>query len=202
MKKETESTAKLNIKDLINIGIFTAVYFIIFMIATATAYIPVMVFIFTVVSAVLAGIPLVLFLSRVKKFGMVTIMCTLLGIIVLLMGYGPIGFGIAIACGLAADLILKMGKWKSWGGILGAYVIMSLWPVGTLIPILMSGAAYFEGFRETMGSVYVAETTKMFHFMAGWLIPGITVLTAIAAVIGAYLGKAVLKKHFIRAGIA
>lgn len=202
MDTTAKNSSKLDIRDLINIGIFTAVYFIIFMICAATSYIPVMVFAFTVAAAILAGIPLILFLTRTKKFGMVTIMCILLGLIVLVMGYGPFGFGVSVACGLIADFILKAGGWKSWKCMLASYVVVSLWPVGTLVPIIIMGSAYFEGFRESMGDAYVTETTAIFESVAGYLIPVIIILTAIAAVIGAYLGKAVLKKHFVRAGIA
>lgn len=202
MNQKGKEASRLDVKDLINIGIFTAVYFIIFTLSAATSYIPVMLFAFTIVAAILSGIPIILFLTRVKKFGMVTIMCTLLGIIVLVMGNGPVSLVVAVICGLLADIILKSGDWKSWKCMLASYVSLSLWPVGTLIPIVMMGNAYFEGFRESMGDVYVTESIVVFESIAAWLIPGIIVLTAIAAIIGAYLGRAVLKKHFIRAGIA
>ncbi|MFT3985889.1 MAG: MptD family putative ECF transporter S component [Lachnospiraceae bacterium] len=201
MKKMVQDDRRLNIKDLINVGIFTAVYFIIFMVSTMTSYIPVMLFAFTVVAAVLAGIPIVLFLSRVKKFGMVTIMCVLLGMIVLVMGYGIPGLGIAAVCGVVSDLLLMAGKWKSWKGMLGAYIVMSLWPMGTLIPIFIMGNAYFEGFRESLGDVYVQSAIDIFNRISGGLILTIPASTMIAAVGGAYLGRAVLKKHFVRAGI-
>lgn len=202
MDRTTKNSSKLDVRDLINVGIFTVVYFIIFMISAATSYIPIMVFAFTVVAAILAGIPMILFLTRTKKFGMVTIMCILLGIIVFVMGYGPFGLAVAVACGLIADFILKAGGWKSWKNMLAAYIVVSLWPVGTLVPIVIMGTAYFESFSESMGESYVTETTAIFESVAGWLIPGIIVLTAIASVIGAYLGREVLKKHFVRAGIA
>lgn len=201
MKTTFQDERRLNVKDLINVGIFTAVYFIIFMISTMTSYVPVMLFAFTVVAAVLAGIPMILFLSRAKKFGMVSIMSVLLGIIVLVMGYGIPGFGIAAACGIFADLLLMAGKWKSWKGTLGAYIVMSLWPMGTLIPIFIMGNAYFEGFRESLGDAYVQSAIEIFNRISGWLIPVILAATIIAAIGGAYLGKAVLKKHFVRAGI-
>lgn len=202
MNTKTKPAARLEVKDLINVGIFTAIYFVIFMLATATGYIPVMSFAFTVVAALLAGIPMVLFFSRVKKFGMVTIMSVLLGLIVFVMGYGPIALGVAVGCGLLADLLLKAGGWKSWKYMLGAYVVLSLWPVGTLLPIVMMGSAYFEGFRAAMGDTYVDESIAILQMISGWLIPVCVLLTAVAAVMGAYLGKAVLKKHFVRAGIA
>lgn len=191
----------INLKDLINIGIFTAVYFVIFMISTMTSYIPIMIFAFTIVSAILAGIPMILFLSRVKKFGMVSIMSILLGIIIFVMGYGIWGLGVAVTCGVLADILLMAGKWKTWKGMLFAYVVISLWPIGAIIPIMIMGTSYFEGFRKAMGDAYVEGAVEIFNAVSGWLLPVIVVTTAIAAVLGAFLGKAVLKKHFVRAGI-
>lgn len=202
METTSAKAAKLNVKDLINVGLFTAIYFILFMVATATSYIPIMLFAFTAVSAVLAGIPIILFFSRIKKVGMVTIMCILLGIIVFLMGYGPVALVLAVLCGLVADLILRWGHWQSWRHMLAAYLVFSLWPVSTLVPIVMMGDAYLEGFRQAMGDAYVNEALSVMHAISGWLIPAMAVLTLVAALAGAYLGKAVFKKHFARAGIA
>lgn len=40
MDTANAKVAKLNVKDLINVGLFTAIYFVLFMVATATSYIP------------------------------------------------------------------------------------------------------------------------------------------------------------------
>ena len=192
----------LSVKDLVNVGIFTAIYFIIFFISTFTSYIPIFVFIFTTITAILAGIPIVLFLTRVKKFGMCTIMCLILGIICFVMGNGVFSIVVATVCGLLCDLILMKGQYKSWKSILWGYVVMSLWPVGTLIRIVVMGNAYFEGFRASLGDAYADQTIAIYEKISWGLVPGIIVITAVAAIIGAYLGKVVLKKHFVRAGIA
>lgn len=36
---------------------------------------------------------------------------------------------------------------------------------------------------------------------ANWMLPVVIVLGLVGGVIGAYLGKAILKKHFVKAGI-
>ena len=36
---------------------------------------------------------------------------------------------------------------------------------------------------------------------ANWMLPVVIVLGIVGGVIGAYLGKAILKKHFVKAGI-
>nr|WP_312701830.1 MptD family putative ECF transporter S component [Sedimentibacter sp.] len=72
---------KLNAKDLINIGIFTAIYFVLFFATGMTGYIPVMLIFLPLLCPLVTGIPFMLFLTKVKTFGMVTIMGTILGLL-------------------------------------------------------------------------------------------------------------------------
>lgn len=202
MQNTSEISNKLNVKDLISVGLFTAIYFIIFILSTATTVVPIMSFGFCALCALIAGIPMILFFSRIKKYGMVTIMSVLMAIIIFVMGYGPIGAGITLVCGIIADIILKAGKWQSWKHMLSAYSVFSLWGVGTLIPIVMMGNTYFERYRAAMGDDYVEEASAVLNSISSMLVPVVAVLTIICAIIGAYIGKAVLKKHFERAGIA
>ena len=78
---------KLQAKDLINVGIFTAIYFVIFFATGMTGYIPVMMLAIPFICPLTAGIPFMLFLTRVQKFGMVTIMGALLAILMFLFGH-------------------------------------------------------------------------------------------------------------------
>ena len=70
-----EKTNRLNGKDLINIGIFTAVYFILnLLIAAAMGFIPIVNMMIPFVSSLVLGIPMMLYFSKIKKFGMVLIL--------------------------------------------------------------------------------------------------------------------------------
>lgn len=60
---------KLKGKDLINVGIFSAIYFVIVMAIAMTGFIPVMLPLLAVFVPVLGGIPFMLFLTKVKKPG-------------------------------------------------------------------------------------------------------------------------------------
>ena len=65
-----EKTNRLNGKDLINIGIFTAVYFILnLLIAAAMGFIPIVNMMIPFVSSLVLGIPMMLYFSKIKKFG-------------------------------------------------------------------------------------------------------------------------------------
>src|SRR5699024_12509707 len=79
---------KLQGKDLINIGIFTAIYFIVIFAAAYIGFIPIFIPLISVIVPLVGGIPMMLFFSKIKQFGMHTICGVLLGIIMLLTGMG------------------------------------------------------------------------------------------------------------------
>ena len=194
-----EENRKMSVKDLIMVGIFTVVYFVIFFISAMTGMVPVMAVFYPVLIALLAGIPCILFFTKVKKFGMITIMAVLSAVLLWLMGYGYMGIFTGLILGMAADLILKSGNYQSFVKMLIGYVVFSEWVIGTQLPMFIGAKAYAEAFRETQGDEFVDGLEKLIS----WGMCGIVVLTtAVAAVIGALIGRAVLKKHFERAGIA
>ena len=79
---------RLNGKDFINIGIFTAIYFVIVFAVACLGFIPIFMVLICGIIPLVAGIPYMLYLTRVKKFGMITIMGLLVGIIMFVTGMG------------------------------------------------------------------------------------------------------------------
>ena len=66
---------KLQTKDLINLGLFTVLYFVIgCCVAIPIGFVPIFLPVLGSLWSLITGIPFMLFLTRVKKFGMVTIM--------------------------------------------------------------------------------------------------------------------------------
>lgn len=81
----TKDKSKLNGKDLISIGIFTAVYFILnLLIAAAMGFIPLVNMMIPFASSLVLGIPMMLYFSKIKKFGMVLITYIIYGAILTL----------------------------------------------------------------------------------------------------------------------
>ena len=74
-------TSKIGVRDLVNVAIFTVIYFVIFYVCAMTGFVPVMAVFYPVLTAIIAGIPCILFYTKVKSFGLVTIMGVLLGLI-------------------------------------------------------------------------------------------------------------------------
>lgn len=190
---------RIGIKDLVNVGIFTAIYFVMFFISGMTGLIPVMTIFYPVLLAVLGGIPCILFFTKTDKFGLVTIMGVLLGLITFIMGYGPYAIGTGVACGLVADFVMRAGQYKSWKHMLTGYCVFSEWAVGSQLIMFIFKDAYLAGYIETQGQDYADAVSVL---LKDYMIPVVIVAVAVGALIGAYLGKATLKKHFKRAGIA
>lgn len=190
---------RLGVKDLVNVGIFTAIYFVAFFISGMSGLIPVMTIFYPVLLAILAGIPCILFFTKTDKFGLVTIMGILLGIITFIMGYGPYAIATGVLCGLIADLIMKAGEYKSWKHMLLGYCVFSEWAVGSQLIMFLMKDAYIDNYRATQGDAYADAVSSL---VSNYMIPVVIIAVAVGALIGAYLGRAVLKKHFKRAGIA
>lgn len=73
-------TNKLKAKDLINVGIYTAIYIVIFFVVGMLNAIPVLYPLLYVLIPLISGIPFMLFLTKIEKFGMVTIMSVICGV--------------------------------------------------------------------------------------------------------------------------
>lgn len=58
---------KLQVKDLINAGIFTAIYFVVMFAAGMLGYIPVLFILLPAYLPIITGIPFMLFLTKVRN---------------------------------------------------------------------------------------------------------------------------------------
>ena len=190
---------KLTVKDLISIGIFSVIYFIGFMIAGMLGYIPVCVILLPFIAGVLGGIPFMLFVIKTQKFGAVTFMGLIVGLLTFLMGqtWMSILFGVVFA--FVADFMMKADDYKSTKKNMAAYAVYTLWTIGTMLPMWIMRAEFFESYRNNGGTdAYIDAVMKL---TPPYMIVVIAVLGIVGAVIGAVIGKRVLKKHFIKAGI-
>jgi energy-coupling factor transport system substrate-specific component len=194
----TGTANKLTGKDLINVGIYTVIYFVIMMLVGWLGYMPIFIPLMAVLVPLLGGIPFMLFLTKVKKFGMVLIMGILVGITMLLggMGYWSIPTG-AIA-GLLAELILRAGKYQSKGKSILACAVFSTWVIGNFIPFYIGRDSYIAELAARFNSEYAATIAG---YMPGWMLPALLAAGFVFGLLGGFLGQAICKKHFVRAGI-
>ena len=191
---------KLQAKDLINLGLFTVLYFVIgCCVAILIGFIPIFLPILGTLWVLITGIPFMLFLTRVRTFGMVTLMAILSGLLMGLTGMGFWGVPVGVISGLLADLIMKSGEYKSAKkGIIG-YAVFSLWMVGTYIPMYFMVEESRASFAASFGDEYA---DKVMSVMPMWSIVLVVASIFVFALLGGLIGQKLLKKHFVKAGIA
>lgn len=190
---------KMQAKDLINIGLFTVLYFVLgCCVAIPIGFVPIFLPILGALWTLITGIPFMLFAVRTKKFGMVTIMAVLSG---LLMGFTGMGFwGILTGAvfGLLGDFIMKSGNYASAGKTILGYGVFSLWMVGTYIPMYFMVEQSRADFAKSFGDEYA---DKVMSVMPMWSIVLVIAGIFLCALLGGLIGKTILKKHFAKAGI-
>lgn len=191
---------KLQVKDLINLGLFTVLYFVIgCCVAIPIGFIPVFLPVLGALWTLITGIPFMLFATKVKKFGMVTLMAILSGLLMGFTGMGFWGVPAGVVSGLLADLLMKSGGYKSAAKSIIGYAVFSLWMVGTYIPMYFMVEASRESFVAGFGEEYADKVMSM---MPMWSFVLVIAGIFIFAVLGGLLGQKILKKHFVKAGIA
>jgi len=189
---------RLNVKDLINVGVFTAIYFLIFFTCGMLGYIPFLLVVVPFLMPLVTGIPFMLFLTKVNKFGMITIMGIIVSLLMFATGHGWLVIATGVICGILADLILKSGGYKSWKRTLIGFCVFSEWVMGAMLPIWIMRDSYFAHLRAGYGNQY-ADT--LMSLTSNWMFAVLAVSVIVGGIIGANIGRATLKKHFKRAGI-
>lgn len=190
---------RINGKDLINVGIFSAIYFAIVFAVAMLGMVPILYPLLTVICPLLGGIVFMLFLTKVKKFGMIWIMSILMGILMLLSGMSYYALVVSLFSGLLAELIYKSGNYTSVAKGILAHAVFSLWVFANYLLYYLNHETYMRTREEMIGKEYVEKLNSILP-MWSWSI--LLAVTLIFGLLGGLLGKSMLKKHLQKAGIA
>ena len=172
---------KLQGKDLINIGIFTAIYFIVIFAAASIGFIPIFIPLISVIVPLVGGIPMMLFFSKIKKFGMLTICGVLLGIIMLLTGMGWWCIPTGLIFGLISDFMMKACDYKNAKREVLIHGVFSMWVIGAFIPIVVTRDAYYQNLLPGYGQEY-ADT--LMAYMPDWILPVLLIAAFVSGLVG------------------
>ena len=188
---------KLKGRDLISIGIYAALTCVLVTAVSMIGFVPVLLPMLCIFAPLVAGIPQMLFMTKVRKFGMITMMGTIIGAFLWItgMGYWPCIFG--IVCGFLADLICKSGGYRSARKAMIAHGVLSIVYFGCMLPLYLNLEAYFST-RQGYGEEYVAGVAGV---LQPWTLPALIIGSFAAGILGAWIGQKLLKKHFTPAGI-
>ncbi|UWF56871.1 MptD family putative ECF transporter S component [Staphylococcus hyicus] len=189
---------KLTVKDLITVGVFTAIYLVLFFVTSMIGYIPFLIPFLGFFCPLVCGIPFILYIMKINKFGMVTLTGTILGIAFTVMGSGLIMIPFGMIFGIIGDFIMKSGKYTEWKSITWGYAIFSLWMMGFVLRMFIAREQYFKEVGESYGQDYVNVLESITPL---WSLPVMFILTVVGGLIGAWLGKKMFNKHFKKAGL-
>lgn len=190
--------SKIDVKDLINIGLFTAVYFIFIAPPGILGIIPIFMLLLPAMIGLVGGIPVMLLITKTQKFGALTICGVVVSLLLAIMGHPWMALILSVPVIVIADMVMAMGQYKSWKLNSIGYIIFSFWPIGNLLPFYFMRNSYLAFIHDKYGTDYEATVEGLFSI---GMIPIILITTIIGAWIGAYIAKGILKKHFKRAGI-
>lgn len=187
-------------RDLITIGIFSAIYFVINFAFMLLGMIPIMWILMPALIALFTGVPFMLMCAKVQKPGAVILMGLITGLIYFITGQFTVVILITfvIGCGLA-ELARYYTKYNSFMGNTVSFACFSIGMIGSPLPIWL----FKEGFLEQISSQgmsadYVASIEALSS--TGVLILMIAA-TIILSFVGAFIAKKLFKKHFTKAGI-
>ncbi|MCR5233776.1 MAG: MptD family putative ECF transporter S component [Lachnospiraceae bacterium] len=192
---------KLSAKDLIVTGVFAVLLLMAAMLGGGPfATVPTLTFYFPIGAAVLAGPIFMLFIAKVPKYGALAIVGAVMCILGTLTGmHWGMNFGFLI-CSIIASVIAGVGKFKKPVLNLIAYIVYCIGPMGT----------YFVFFfnRESWISFMLKKGTeqeyidKMSEVASGGIMVIMVVGTLVVATLSGLLGLRLMRKQFIKAGIA
>ena len=194
------TSKKLKAKDFITIGIFTAILFVTEFLCGILGFLhPYVVAGLSIMTPLVGAIPMMLFYTKTEKFGMITIMSILMAIILFVTGMGYLGAPLTILSGLAADLIAKSGKYKSFKKTVVSYGVFCLWVCSNYLPVVTTADSYRKGLLESGYSIEYCD--NLFRVVNYKTLAILAVCCFVFGCLGALIGKAVVKKHFEKAGI-
>ena len=197
----TKTNTSLQTKDFISIGIFSLIYFVIaFSIGGIAQMTPVTFPFMPMIVALFTGSIFMLYTAKIPKRGAISILGILSGILLFVTGMFWMMSAFFAVLGFVADFIVSSGHSGSFKRRLIAYCVFALSPMGAYVPMAVMPEQFdkymrkkgdFSSFAEVINAIGVNK----------WAIPVMMLGTIACALIGGFIGKKLLKKHFEKAGI-
>ena len=183
---------------MVTIGVFGVIYFVCMFAVGMMGVVPILYLLYPMAFGVVGGPIVLLFMAKVQKpwalviFGMIT------PIIMFLFGHTLLVPGVALVTMLVAEGIRRIGKYRSLRYNMLAYVVMATILCSSLLQMLVMKARYLQLTEAEMGREYTEALEKLISVRN----MGLVYLGAVlGGIVGALLGRKLLKKHFEKAGI-
>ncbi|OXZ24936.1 MptD family putative ECF transporter S component [Finegoldia magna] len=188
---------KLKVKDLVSIGVFAVIYFALMFGVGMMGMIPILFLIYPTVLGIIAGTVVMLFMTKVQKPWALFILGMISPLVMFAMGHTYVLPLFSLIVMTIAELIRKIGNYNSFKYNMLSYAVFCTWICGSLMQMLLAKEKYIE-LSMMMGKDYVDALENLITYPHMALV---ALGAFLGGIIGAYIGKALLKKHFEKAGI-
>lgn len=195
-KISQKKSEKMNVRDYITTAIMFVLLFIVFSVVGTPVGMTVVgnLFVFAV-CAVLWGTIYLLLYSKVNKKGVVLLFSLILAVL-MLMNFWAMSLVIAIG-GILAEFVWRKLDRRKFSTMLICFTIQIVfWYFAMTVPLIFLKDLYL-----TAVPAYAELYSAVFELVVGPMFFVGLAATVIGCIVGAYLGKLLLKKHFQKAGI-
>ena len=192
---------KLTGRDLITIGIFSAIYFVLNLAAMITGFVPVLWLLLPGVAGILTGIPFMLMESKVRKPGAILIMGAITALLYFVTGQFtvllPITF--AVAC-ILSEVYRAITKYdNNFIHMTISFIIFCYGMLGSPMAIWVYKDSFLAQIQQNgMSAEYVQSLSGL---ISTPMFIGLCVSPIIGGLVGAMIAKGLFRKHFRKAGI-
>lgn len=210
------TTTRLGTRDYISIGVYTVLYFVMISIgALITHLIPVGMPFAGFACGLLGTTPLLLLMSKSRRFGAISIMGILLALLMGAVHGNYYTVATSLIAAILADLIAtKTGSTsdnnangtdnakapaRSTGITLASVSVFNLWSIGMFLPFYIGRSTYLQQLTARKGAEYASRLAGLFP---AWTLPVVIVLGLLGGLLGGLIGLAMFRRHFERAGLA
>ena len=188
---------KLKIKDLVTIGVFAVIYLVIMFSVGMIGVIPILFLVYPTILGIVSGTVVMLFMAKIQKPWALLIFGMLTPIFMMVEGHTYILILHAFVVILIAELIRRAGNYNSFKYNMLSFAIFNTWICGSLMQMLWAREKYIE-MTMMMGNEYVEALERLVTYPHMALV---YIGAILGGLIGANIGRILLKKHFIKAGI-
>ena len=188
---------KLKIKDLVTIGVFAVIYVVIIFALGMIGFLPVLYLVYPALLGIVSGTVIMLFMAKVQKPWALLILGMLTSVFMMVEGNTYLLIIHSFVVMLIAELTRRVGNYNSFKYNMLSFAIFNTWICGSLMQMLWAREKYIE-IAMVMGEEYVNALIKLVTY------PNMALVylgAILGGLIGANIGRILLKKHFIKAGI-
>ena len=191
---------KLTGKDVIAIGIYSAIYFVLNFAAMMTGLIPLLWILLPGTVAILTGIPFLLMAVKVPKPGAVLIMGLITAFLYFVTGQFTVLILITmlIAC-VVSEAYRYITKYNlKFSNLAVAFILFSYGMTGSPLALFVYHESFLAQISETMSQEYVVA-------ISSYITTPMLILLLVSPIAGGFFGAliagGIFKKHFKKAGI-